>query len=481
MPENSKQPPPIPAAVIQNRTQPASVELERAVLSALLRDPEYCVATALGAFGRNKEVFFTPSHRELFATILKLTEDRTPVDLVNLNYELRRSGHADLFDEVALAELYGEVATTANIESWCRSLRDLYILRRMIGVCNESLLRCYDPSVNASKLVETFESDVYNIREFGQKQGFLPIAECVDKEFKYLNDVYANRVEVGIPTGFAQMDKLTGGLKPGEMFVLAARPSIGKTALALNILRNITFPERSPRPRKAVFFSLEMTAEQITRRLLCTEAQISEGDFRVKGRLRNEDMHHLMNKAEVVSKAKLYIDPTPGLTVTELRARARRMYMTKDEDGTPMIDLIVIDYLQLMHADINANDGRQNEVAAISGGLKALAKELNLPVLVLAQLNREIDKNARPDAKPKLSHLRESGAIEQDADVVAFLHRNRDEAKDLPPGQSTKAELIIEKNRNGEIGLVNLLFFPHRTEFCPASPHSEDEIPASAQ
>ena len=466
-----------------NRTQPASVELERAVLSAMLRDPEYCIATAISIFGRKSDVFFTPSHRELFSTILKVAEeqDAKKVDLINVLFELRRSGKGDLYDEVTLAELYGTVATTANIESWCQSLRDLHTLRKMIGICNESLLRCYDPAASAAKLVEDFETAVYKIRESGERQDFLSIKECVRKEFKYLTDVYEVQIEVGIPTGFTQMDKLTGGLKKGEMFVLAARPSIGKTALALNIIRNITFPSRTVRPRKAVFFSLEMTAEQIARRLLCTEADLSEGDFREKDRLRPADMNRLAQAVDGIRKAKLYIDPTPGLTVMELRARARRMYLTKDEKGDPMIDLIVIDYLQLMHADVNANDGRQNEVAAISGGLKALAKELNIPVLVLAQLNREVDKNARADARPKLSHLRESGAIEQDADVVAFLHRNRDEMKDLPRGQSTKAELIIEKNRNGQIGLVNLLFFPYRTEFCPASPHSEDEIPASAQ
>ena len=480
---NQKPPANVQAAVLQNKTQPASVELERAVLSAMLRDPEYCIPTAVSMFGDKADVFFTATHRELYKTILQISNTRSEkdVDLVNLAYELRKAGKGDMFDEVALAELYSTVATTANIESWCQSLRDLYSLRKMIGICNESLLHCYDPSANAAKLIEEFETSVYKIRESGKGSTYQSIRNCVRKEFEYLHAVYENRVEVGISSGYTQMDKLTGGLKPGEMFVLAARPSIGKTAFALNIIRNIAFPHRTPNPKKVVFFSLEMTAEQITRRLLCTEADVSEGDFRVKDRLQSADLNRLAQAVDRIRKAKLYIDPTPGLTVMELRARARRMYMTKDEDNTPMIDMIVIDYLQLMHADVGATDGRQNEVAMISGGLKALAKELNIPVLVLAQLNREIDKNARPDAKPKLSHLRESGAIEQDADVVAFLHRNRDEAKDLPRGQSTKAEVIIEKNRNGQIGVVNLLFFPYRTEFCPASPHSEDEIPESAK
>ena len=480
---NQKPPASVQAAVLQNKTQPASIELERAVLSAMLRDPEYCIPTAVSVFGNTPEVFYTGSHRELFRAIYKLAEKQSEksVDLVNVAHALRQDGKGDLFDEVALAELYSTVATTANIESWCQSLRDLYMTRKMIGLCNESLIHCYDTSISTSKLLEDFEKQVYELRNTGEGINYQSIKDCVRKEFEYLHAVYENRVEVGISSGYTQMDKLTGGLKPGEMFVLAARPSIGKTAFALNIIRNIAFPHRTPNPKKVVFFSLEMTAEQITRRLLCTEADVSEGDFRVKDRLQSADLNRLAQAVDRIRKAKLYIDPTPGLTVADLRARARRMYMTKDEDNTPMIDMIVIDYLQLMHAAVGATDGRQQEVAAISNGLKAIAKELNVPVLVLAQLNREIDKNARPDAKPKLSHLRESGAIEQDADVVAFLHRNRDEAKDLPRGQSTKAEVIIEKNRNGQIGVVNLLFFPYRTEFCPASPHSEDEMPESAR
>ena len=455
----------IPAVSSAVRTQPASVELERAVLSAMLRDPEYCIPTAVSTFGRSPEVFYTPSHRELFAAMLNIAgrQSEKAVDPVNLSEELRRTGKAESFDELALAELYSAVATTANIESWCQSLRDLSMLRKMIGVCNESLLQCYDPAANVAHLLEKFETSVYSIRESGSKPGYLAIKDCVRKEFEYLNAVMEKRIEVGIPSGYSKMDKLTGGLKPGEMFVLAARPSIGKTALALNIIRNITFPSRTVRPRKAVFFSLEMTAEQITRRLLCTEADLSEGDFRVKDGLQPADLKRLTGAVSDIRKAKLYIDPTPGLTVAELRARARRMFMTKDEDGTPMIDLIVIDYLQLMHADVGINDGRQNEVAMISGGLKALAKELNIPVLVLAQLNREIDKNAKPDAKPKLIHLRESGAIEQDADIVMFLYR--DDYYNEDSEKRNVAECIVAKNRHGETGKVELRWLPEYTAF----------------
>ena len=275
---------------------------------------------------------------------------------------------------------------------------------------------------------------------------------------------------MGIPTGFAQLDSYTGGLKPGEMFVLAARPSIGKTSLALNVIRNLALPTRSPRPRKVAFFSLEMTAEQIARRLLCTEAGLSESVFWNKS-FQASELTRLTGAVAAFKKAKIFIDPTGGITIAELRAKARRLKLKEN------IDVIVIDYLQLMHADGRV-DSRQQEVAEISGGIKKLAKDLKVPVLVLAQLNREVDKTAGAGARPKLAHLRESGTIEQDADIVTFLHRNREDAKEVSsPNQSVEAEWIIEKNRNGRTGNLKLLFFPSRMEFIPAAPYSEEDCP----
>ena len=475
---------PAPASALPgaDRPRPASPELERAVLSAMLREPEPCVDVAVSILGRDAEVFYLQQHRDIFLAILDIadTKDRK-VDLVAVAHQLRQRGKGDEIDAPALADLYATVATTANIETWCRSLHDLHMLRRMIGVCTESLLRCYDLSARPSALIEEIETNVYNIRNTGTKADYSLLKDNVGPQLEYLQKVAMGKIEVGIPTGYTQLDNYTGGLKPGEMFVLAARPSIGKTAMALNIIRNITLPSRTPHPRRVVFFSLEMTTEQITRRLLCTEARVSEGTF-WKRTFTPGDMARLQKSVETLKPAQLYIDPTPGLSIAELRAKARRMYLTKDDEGRPMIDAIVIDYLQLMHADVGGNDNRQNEVAAISGGLKALAKELNLPVLVLAQLNRDPDKNAsasRDGAEPlpKLSHLRESGAIEQDADVVAFLHRKRDDAKDLPPDQSVEAKLIVEKNRNGRTGIVPLFFFRAWTEFTAASPYTQADEP----
>ncbi len=466
-------PPATPAA---DRTQPANNKLERAVLSAMLREPIPCVDIALSQFGRDPDVFHSHVNREVFGAILELADHQHKnVDPVAVAHQLQTRGVLEeIGGEVLLADLYNEIATTANLESWCIVLRELFTLRRMISVCNESLLRCYDPAANASTLVESIESAVYNLRNAGQKSAGVEIRDCIAAQFRYLQDILSDKIEAGISSGYSQMDHYTGGLKPGEMFVLAARPSIGKTSIALNIIRNIAMPNRTPRPRKVAFFSLEMTAEQITRRLLCTEAGISESVFWNKS-FNTGDMAKLTKAVDQLRDARIYIDPTGGLTVSELRSKARRLRMTKDKDGSPMIDLVVIDYLQLMHADIQT-DGRQNEVAAISSGIKALAKDLEIPVLVLAQLNREVEKTAGASARPKLSHLRESGAIEQDADIVAFLHRDRDQAKEISsPDQSVEAELIIEKNRNGRTGIVKLNFFPVKMEFTAAAPYSEED------
>ena len=466
----------LPAVPDGRRPRPADPEMERAVLSAMLREPEPCVDIAVSVFGKDPDVFDSQIHRNIFRAILEISATpQNKVDLITVARQLQVMGKYEEVGASTLGELYSVVATTANMEAWSRALRELYTLRRMIGVCQESLLRCYAPDASATTLVESIETAVYNIRNTEGKNSYLTFRECLSREMEYLKKVMTGTLEVGISTGYQKLDDYTGGLKPGEMFVLAARPSIGKTAMALNIVRNIVFPSRSARPRKVAFFSLEMTAEQIARRLLCTEAQISERML-----WRREVSPAIIARIKEVVKdignAKLFIDPTPGLSVAELRAKARRLHMTKDTDGTPMIDLVVIDYLQLMHADVG-KESRQNEVAAISGGLKALAKDLNIPVLVLAQLNRDIDKNSNPDALPQLSHLRESGAIEQDADIVAFLHRKRDEAKDLPDDQSVDAKLIVEKNRNGRTGIVPLLFFPSRMEFTAASPYTDENAP----
>jgi len=457
-----------PAGLLPDRARPHAARLEKAVLGAMLKEPESCIDLAVEQFNRT-DVFYMPAHREIYRVILALQQAKSDaVDVLSVAQKLREENKLDAVGgEIYLAELMDSVATTVNLESWCRTLLKYATLRRMIDVCSNGLLKCYDADADASQVVEEIESDVYGVRGEEASRSIVSITELVADQFDELMKIFKGEHEVGIPTGFAPIDDCTGGLKPGEMFVLAARPSIGKTSLALNVLRNIAMNREKPRP--VAFFSLEMTAEQIARRILCTESQIPESVFWNRT-FQYSDLSRMTGAVDAIRKARIYIDPTGGLTIAELRAKARRLKAQKK------IELIIIDYLQLMHAD-GRTESRQQEVAEISGGIKKLAKDLNIPVLVLAQLNREIDKMTGANARPKLAHLRESGTIEQDADIVSFLHRNREESKGAAVATSVEAEWIIEKNRNGRTGNFKLLFYPARMEFLPAAPCSEDFAP----
>lgn len=479
MPDEQQRPavPAVPGTVHTDRPQPHNLAAERAVLGAMLRQPKTCVDMAIELLG-SADVFYSHIHREIFQSMVSIhTGDRrsTDVNLVAVAQYLKQRDRLDAIGgELFLAELYQEVATTAHLESWCEIIRNQAILRRMIGVCGEALVKCYQSDREPSEIVEEVENDIFEVRNSASKRDIIPISTGIVETFARLQDIINHKVEVGIPSGLPDLDRLTAGFKPGEMFVLAARPSIGKTSLALNLIRNVAL--NGVRPRAVAFFSLEMTADQITRRLLCTESGVPESSFH-DGTFKPADLPKLTKAADTFRKAKIFIDPTGGLTVAELRAKARRLYYQEK------IELVVIDYLQLMTVGGRV-EGRQQEVAQISGGIKQLAKDLNIPVLVLAQLNREVEKTASESSRPKLSHLRESGAIEQDADVVAFLHRNRDEAKKESPEiqqYGLKSELIVEKNRNGRTGYINLRFFPSRMEFCSESKFSDEDRPPGGE
>ena len=457
-----------PAGILPDRAQPHNLKVEQAVLAAMLREPQSCIDTVIEKLGSTGEAFYSAANRTIFLSTIELHKADTTPDLLSVAQKLKASEKLDAVGgELYLAEIYSAIATTVNIEAWCEILRKLATLRRMIDACSGALMKCFNADADPDKLVEEIETDIYNIRTSGATEAIRDLRVLMAQEFQTLMDIKDKKIEVGIPTGYSPLDDFTGGLKKGEMFVLAARPSIGKTSLGLNIIANVAIKGETHRP--VAFFSLEMTDSQIVRRLLCSEAGIPESVF-WNGTFNSNDMVKLTAAAENIRNAKLFIDPTGGLTISELRAKARRLKNEHD------IQLIVIDYLQLMHADARV-DSRQQEVAEISGGIKKLAKDLNVPVLVLAQLNREIDKNASANARPKLAHLRESGAIEQDADIVTFLHRNRDDAKNIADGASTEAELIVEKNRNGMIGTVKLNFYPSRMLFEAAPPVGREYAP----
>ncbi|MCP3968075.1 MAG: replicative DNA helicase [Lentisphaerae bacterium] len=461
----------VPGVLSEERPQPHNLEAERAVLAAMLKEPSTCIDIAIQSLG-TEEVFYSHVHRELFKTIADIyNQSSTGVDLIAIADQLTKTGKLDeMGGQVFLADLYNTIATTVNIDGWCDIIREYATLRKMINICTESLLKCYDEDIEVKTLVDQIETDVFNVRNMTTKNDVVNIRDSLGETFRNIQDLINGKIEIGIPTGLPDLNKLVGGFKRGEMFVLAARPSIGKTSLALNLLRNVAMKETTP--RSVAFFSLEMTAEQITRRLICTEAKIPESRF-FDGSFKPSEMTKLTSAVSELQKTKIFIDPTGGLTIAELRAKARRLKMMEN------IELIAIDYLQLMKAD-GRIDSRQQEVAEISSGIKKLAKDLNVPVLVLAQLNREVEKTSGASAHPKLSHLRESGTIEQDADIVAFLHRDRDEAKS-PTAETLRngldAKLIIEKNRNGQTGILDLKFYPDRMEFVNLSKYGDKDRP----
>ena len=483
----------------------ADYEMERSVLACILADPG-CINTVssmLGVrirpsaqgkdsaesdqtgFARNAKIMFRdPKHAAIYQSMLEVnSRTGNPPDLLSIEDNLRRSGRLEMVGGVgALLDIQASIGSVANVETWCGILRQWAMLREMIGACTSALQICREPGgKDIHELLDGIEQTFFAVRNDFVRSEIRSIAELVEEAFTHFVDLMNKKIEPGIPTGFPDLDKLLGGgLKKQEMVVLAARPSIGKTALALNIARNIAMKQVPDRKRKSVaFFSLEMSAEQVAQRLLCTESKvslssISDGSFNI------EETQKLGRGVSALSDASLFIDPTGGLSIFELRAKARKL---KESDAG--LDLIIIDYLQLMRAgDVSSRDGRQVEVSAISGGIKKLAKDLDIPILVLSQLNREVEKTPNnKTVRPKLSNLRESGSIEQDADVVIFLHRDRDEAKETnreAARNGVESLLLVEKNRNGKTGEVKVNFFPSLMEFRTIThKYGEQDIPAS--
>jgi replicative DNA helicase len=463
----------IPGLFGEERPQPHNLQAEQAVLGAMLKEPETCIGLVIEEFDSD-EVFYSQVHREIFNTIRSLHDSaQNSCDAISVAHELnKREKLEEVGGEVFLYELTETLPTTANLENWCRIIKDLSTLRKMINACANSITQCYDPEMNVADLVDQIEQDIFQIRHSDTKTDIIDIKDGIIESFEYIQKVLRKEIQPAISTGYPDLDRLVTGFKPGEMFVLAARPSIGKTSFALNLLHKVALEQKVP----VAFFSLEMTGEQLIRRMLCTEAKVSESSF-YDNSFRPTDMQKITQAVQALSEMKFFIDPTPGITISELRSKARRLKQQHD------IQLIAIDYLQIMHGSQSARqENRQQEVAEISGGIKQLAKELNVPILILAQLNREIEKGVGASAQPRLSHLRESGSIEQDADVVAFLHRDRDEAKDGANSEEINkhgvdTKLIIEKNRNGQTGYIDLRFRPSIMLFESKSRYGDDDAP----
>jgi replicative DNA helicase len=391
--------------------------------------------------------------------VLEFDEKHKPIDFVSLKQALKdRNQLEEVGGPEYLSGLYDFVPTAANARYYIDIVRVKHVLRRLISTCNRLSTQCYDQQGEIEPLLDEAEKEIFAVTGEHVKTEVVPIKEHVMAAIEQIEKLYENRGSVtGLPTGFVELDRMTSGLHAGEMIVIAARPAMGKTAFAMNVAEHVAMDIG----KAVAVFSLEMSSQQLVQRILCSRAKVDLQRVR-NGFLSERDFPNLTAAASQVAAAKMFIDDTAGLTVTELRAKARRMKSKFD------IQLIVVDYLQLLRSmSRRAQDNRQLEISEISAGIKALAKELELPIIVIAQLNRQPDTRTKEGGRPRLSDLRESGSIEQDADLVGLLVRPEyyetdDEAKQERAGE---AELIIAKQRNGPTGDVPLTFLKQFTRF----------------
>jgi replicative DNA helicase len=425
------------------RTLPSDLDVERAVLSALLRDNR-AIHSVLNEV--KPEDFYHPSHRQLYDAMIRLQDENEPVDLHTLANRLNELKLLDVVGgPVYLAELFDYEATAANVVQHARIVRDKAVKRHLIGVASEIAELGYDEAEGAEKLLDQAESRIFDIGRSRSRATFRSLHEEMDDAIDYVEALMDRGGELtGVPSGFKDLDEKTGGLQPGELIVIASRPSMGKTALALNIARNAAVDHA----KKVAIFSLEMTKRALALRFLSSEARVDLSSFR-RGFGSHADHTKLVQKAGVLAEAPIWIDDSGLITILEIKAKCRRL---ATERG---LDMVMVDYLQLAHGDTRTTR-KDLEIAEISHGLKALAKELDLPVIALSQLNRGPEQRDPDKRRPNMGDLRESGAIEQDADVIAFIYR--DEVYNPTEENRGLAELIVAKQRNGPTGTVRLSF-----------------------
>jgi len=433
---------------VLDRLPPQDIDAEQAVLGALLLDPEavHHVPSTL-----RPDDFYHQGHRLIFEAALNLAEQGQPVDLVTVTGRLREQGTLEKAGGAAyIASLLDIVPTAANIEHYSRMVEEKSLLRTLIMVATRIAEMGYEGGKDAARLLEQAERMILEIGARRAAGGFASLREILLSVWSFVEQAYASKGGIsGLPTGFIDLDRLCCGLQPADLIILAARPSMGKTSLALSIAHQVAVKQRLP----VAVFSLEMSKEQLVQRLLCAEARVDQ--YRVRtGNLREEDWERLSDAMANLSEIPLYIDDSAAGSVRDMRAKARRL---QAEHG---LALVVIDYIQLMQSGTRA-ENRQQEISQISRGLKSLAKELNVPVLALSQLSRAVE--ARQDKRPQMSDLRESGALEQDADIVMFIYR--DEYYNPESDKRGIAEIIVAKQRNGPVGTVELGFLKEFTRF----------------
>ena len=452
-----------PAGNPLEKQLPQSLEAERAVLCSLLLLPESCDEVALKV---RPDDFFDDANRRIYARIMEMHDAGQAVDAMLLIQRLRDAGEYETVGGGAyLAEIGESVATAAHAEHYAGIVHEKAMLRGLIHASTDILRDAYDPSVEPRQMLSRAEEKVFGILEAKGQGQVSSIRDVLHEALARIDArMHQEHAYGGLETGFDDYDELTGGLHDSELVILAARPSMGKTALALNIVEHVAIDCQQP----TLFVSLEMSSLELGDRLLCSRARVNSHRLR-NGQIKTEESRKLIQTAAEVSTAPLYIDDSPSRTMTEIAAAARRL---KRREG---LKLIAVDYLQLIEPD-NQRDPRQEQVAKIARRLKGLARELDVPVLCLAQLNRQVE--AARDNKPQLSHLRESGAIEQDADVVMFVHREEyyqtsEEDRERVKGE---ADLLVRKQRNGPVGDVPLTWLHDFTRFTNRAPQQYDEF-----
>lgn len=440
------------------RVPPQNIEAEQAVLCAMLIDKE---AIARVTEILNGDDFYREAHRVIFNAMTELYGKNEAVDLITVTDALKRDSKLEDVGGIAyITALANAVPTAANVKYHADIVAEKSALRQLVRVSTEIAAMGYDADEEVNVLIDKAESRILEISNRKRKSDFTPIGDVLMESVQGIEKLLNNKGGLtGLPTGFVDLDKLTSGLHPSDFIILAARPSMGKTAFALNVVQNVALRAHKKiggSPRSVAFFSLEMSKEQLVNRMLCAEANIDSQRLRI-GEMADKDWDALWGACDSMSKAKIYIDDTPGITAMEMRSRARRL---KAEHG---LDLIVVDYLQLMQGSgrRNVSGDRQQEVSEISRSLKALARELDVPVIALSQLSRGVE--ARQVKRPMLSDLRESGSLEQDADIVAFLYR--EDYYNPETENKNITELIIAKHRNGPVDTVNLFFHKQFTKF----------------
>ncbi|ACL74470.1 replicative DNA helicase [Ruminiclostridium cellulolyticum] len=432
------------------RIPPQSLEAEQSVLGSMLIDKEV-VPVVMEVL--KSEDFYRPDHKEIYDVIIELFDRAQPIDLITVSERLKLHGKLELVGGLEyLTNIATEVPTTANVKHYAKIVEEKALLRKLIKASSDIVDLGYNASEEVTYILDRAEQNIFDILQKRSSQGFVPIKDVLVDTFNKLEELYNSSGNItGIPTGFTDLDFKTSGLHNSDLILIAARPAMGKTAFALNLAQNAAVHSNVP----VAVFSLEMSREQLVNRMLCSEAMVDSNRMKT-GKLEDNDWQKVAKALGPLSEAPIFIDDTPGVSITEIRAKCRRLKLEHN------LGLVIIDYLQLMQGSRSKSENRQQEISEISRSLKILAKEINVPVITLSQLSRAPE--ARTDHRPILSDLRESGAIEQDADIVMFLYR--DDYYNPETEKKNIAEVILAKHRNGSTGTVELVWLGQYTKFA---------------